>query len=195
MQRYLQMPRGIYSMYFNKAMALVSLLVLANITILIRNKKDPAAQRILRLFPWIILFSIVYTLLLPLGGYRSYRPYIVRRDTMEPVLIAVFIFYGISTLYILKHITTPNYKKLYTGSLAILLLYFVVSNNNNKFDNSCERSSLQQLAASKEKIVHLNADCDVFYWGKVTDYQDSKTVTGLLLRYKIINEEKYFYQK
>ena len=195
MQRYLQMPRGIYSMYFNKAMGLLSLLVLANIIMLIRNRKDPAAQRILRLFPWIILFSIVYTLLLPLGGYRSYRPYIVRRDTMEPIMIVILIYYGISTFYILKYITTPTYKKLYTGSLAILLLYFVVSNNNNKFDNSCERSSLQQLAASKEKIVHLNADCDVFYWGKVTNYQDSKTVTGLLLRYKIINEEKYFYQK
>jgi len=194
-QRYMQMPHGIYSMYFNKAMGLLSLLILANIIMLIRNSKDPDARRILWLFPWIILFSVVYTLLLPLGGYRVYRPYIVRRDTMEPVLIAVFIFYGISTFYMLKHINTQMFKKIYSGCLAILLLYFVVSNNNNKFDNSCERSSLQQLAASKEKIVHLNADCDVLYWGKITDYRDSKTVTGLLLRYKIINEEKYFYQK
>ena len=176
-------------------MGILSLVILANIIILFKKRKNAVARKILWLFPCIVAFCVVYTLLLPLGGYRSYRPYTVRRDTMEPVMLAIFLFYGISSVYILKHINIPNQKKIYSGSLAILLLYFAVTNTNNKFDNSCERNALQQLAASNEKIVQLSNDCDVLHWGRITDYKDSKTVTGYLLKLNVLHQEKYFYQK
>ncbi len=194
-ERYAKIPHGIYAMFSHKGLYFQVLLIAANLAFLFLNRGEARAKKLLRLFLWIVLFSIVFTLLLPLGGYRYYRQDIVRRDTMLPVLMAIIMFYGISTFYVLRHIASPEYKKAYSGVLAMLLLFFAVSNTTNKFDNSCEKSALQQIADSKEKVVEMNSDCTVLSWKKITDYKDSKMNTDLLLKFGVISEEKYYYQK
>lgn len=194
-QRYLKIPQGLYSMYFNKGFGLLAFLLLVNIIILVYRRKDPQARRTLALLVIVILFSIVYTAALPLGGYRPYRPYTVRRDTMVPVTVAIFLFYCVSTFYIMNTIKIQGYRKIYDAAIAIVLLYFVATIGTNKFDNSCQRRSLEELAASKDKIVHLDTDCPLFNWEAITDYRESKATTDLLRRYRVINEEKYFDQK
>lgn len=193
-QRYAKLPRGVFEQFTSKPFLMLFTMIAINLAIIFNKRTDPKARRILQLFLWIMLFSLLFVLLLPLGGYRFYRPNIVRRDTIVPITLSLITFYGLSTFYILKNISY-NYKRYYWYVVIIPLLHFAAVNTYNMPNNSCEKNALMEIAASKEKIVFVDRDCTVLSWTKITDYRESKDITDLLRYWNIISEEKYFYQK
>ena len=101
--------------------------LLINIAVIrIKNKDDSDSRKIIQLLKFIGLFALIYLLLLPLGGYREYRPYIIRRDTFMPIWMLLFFFYGITTLHIVKNVRM-KLKKFY---YLVLLFDFI----NNSFE-------------------------------------------------------------
>ncbi|GAB2456922.1 hypothetical protein GCM10011375_05220 [Hymenobacter qilianensis] len=61
----------------------------------------------------------------------------------------------------------------YNGQMGVIKLRMT---NNNQ----CERAAFQQLAQSREPIVHLNSDCTVMAWEKITDPLQSDNNAQLL---------------
>jgi hypothetical protein len=192
-QRYTRLPYGILHTFGSKPFVMLLTMITINV-IVIRKRTDLVAQKILRLLVWIGIFSFIIIVTLPLGGYRFYRPEIIRRDAIIPVTIALIGFYGLSTFYVLKNITIQH-KRIYLYMVIIPLVHFALVNTYNMPDNSCEKSALMQLAASKEKIVLLDQDCTIMSWFKVTDYKESKTNAQMFKYWNITREEKYYYQK
>ena len=121
---YSRLPKGIYYQFTQKLGFPVIFLTLALNTILItHNHKTSEGKKILTIFKWIGLFALLYILLLPLGGYRDYRPNVLRYDTIMPITLSLLFMFGISTLYILKKMTSRQ-KTWYIPLIVCILLIF-----------------------------------------------------------------------
>jgi hypothetical protein len=193
-ERYQRLPHSIFHLFTTEGMGMLMLMILLNLFLLLK-KRTTETNKMLRLFVWIVIFSCVYMLLLPLGGYRFYRPEIVRHDVMVPVITTLIAFYVLSTYYLLQHVPQRQYKLYLFLVLIPLCRYFIADKLYNQFDNSCERQAMEMIAASKEKTVLLPMDCSIMDWDKITDPAKSKINTDLMKDWGITHEEKYYYQK
>ena len=151
-------------------------------------------KKILTLFKWIGIFAFLYILLLPLGGYRDYRPNILRYDTIMPITLSLFFIFGISTLYLFKQMTNKQ-KTWYIPIIFVMLLLFTISDTAEFDTNKCERSALKEISESKDKIVELKCDCNVLAWNKLIKPEDSELQAQLLTIWRITNDNKLYFNK
>ncbi|MBE2289494.1 MAG: hypothetical protein IAE95_08070 [Chitinophagaceae bacterium] len=192
--RYQRLPSSIIHMFSGEGLVLLMSMIGVNLAVL-ASAGTTESRKMLRLFVWIAIFASAYMLLLPLGGYRFYRPQIVRRDVMVPVTTALIAFYVLSAYYLITNIRPVQFKLYLFIVLIPLARLFLADKMFNQFDNSCERRAMSMLAAAKEKVVELPGDCTVMEWYKVTTPADSKKNTDMMRVLGIISEEKLYYQK
>jgi hypothetical protein len=153
-----------------------------------------ASQRWLRILQLLGLFTLIYILLLPLGGYRTYRPLILRRDSILPVILGLMYFYSASTYYLLQHLSGPP-RRWYIGGVVLFGAIFMNADKLKMTNNNqCERQAFLQLAQSSEPIVHLNTDCTVMAWEKITDPLQSDYNAQLLEFWGVTKGKKLYYQ-
>jgi hypothetical protein len=196
LDRYLKIPKGIFELLTFSLGFPVLLIVIITNRILLKKINNFQAERIKTVFRWAIIFIIIYILLLPLGGYRIYRPYIVRRDTIIPVIIALLFMYGYSSYFLLSYLA--NKKRIFYGAMLIAatIIYTLSDGTKTKNGNSCERQAFKEIAASKDSVVFLqNFDCTVMSWNKITDPAYSECNASLLYLWHITDRKKLYYQK
>lgn len=194
LEMYKRLPEGIFNILTQKPGYPVLLLLLAlNSVIIHRYHYDPEGRQILKIFRWAGIFALVYILLLPLGGYREYRYYIVRYDTIMPVTLTLLFMFGKTSLFLLSAMKAKQ-KKLYLPLLICCLLVFANADKPGFDKNKCEKQALEQIASSPEPVVRIDSECNVVSWEKITDPVESGPVSLLLQKWKIINNPKLFYQ-
>lgn len=195
-ERYGRLPQGLYSQLTVKVgIPLLLVLVGINTVLLRRQPSSPATVRLLRIVRALGLFAVVYLLLLPLGGYRPYRPHIIRRDTFLPVLLGLVYVYGLTTYYLLGTLRGKPWQRFAFG-LAAFLLYMTLADKPIRGENACEKAALQQLANSWEKTVRLEGtDCTVMGWNKITNPTDSEQNAELIHYWGITHEKRLYYQQ
>ncbi len=190
--RYKLLPTGFWELVtFKLGLPLILLTVIIN-SIFISRINDVVAQKILLLAKIIGLLSLAYILLLPLGGYRAYRPNIIRHDTFSPVTISIIFLLGLSSLYLL-HYYRGIARKIY---ILIMILIMCIFTNADRIDfkgNECERQALKTLVASPERIVRLEASCNIMEWNRITDYKNSELNCRMLKYWHILKEKKSYY--
>jgi hypothetical protein len=195
LERYARLPMGLFNLFSVKlGLPLLLFFILLNGYIINKTNNNPVGQKVLNLLKWIGIFSLIYILLLPLGGYREYRPNIIRRDTFMPVIIGMMYIYGLSTFFILKNNMLP-YRKLYYIAVIVFLLIFTIADEPMIKDNQCEKEALRKLVVSDQKITLLENDCTVMGWTKFKDYNLTKNNSKILIYWGVLKEEKLYYQK
>jgi hypothetical protein len=192
---YLKIPEGIYYQFTQKLGFPVLFLILAINTVIIYKKyRDTDGEKILKIFKWIGIFSLCYILLLPLGGYRDYRQYILRYDTIMPVTLSLIFVFGISTLFLLKKMSKT--QKWWYIPIIIGVLFIYTNSDEPDFDNNtCEKKALKEIAESKETPVILRNDCTVLSWEKTDVPERSELNAQLLKHWGIIDKIKLYYNK
>jgi len=191
--RYAVLPKGLINIFTQKlGPPLLLLTIILNFAIIYRLKEERSKQ-LMSQVKWIGLFILIYILILPLGGYREYRPNIVRSDTFLPVIICMVYLFGITTLFLLNWQFRMKYA--YLSFIFLFVLIFTIADKSLKPENECEKNALNQIALSKEKIVELDNDCNVMSWYKITDPSNSRLNGELLQRWGVTNEEKVYFQK
>lgn len=191
-ERYSSLPTGLYNL-ITKHLGFPILLIMIIINIIVVNKsKSEEGIKILKLTKWIGVFAILYILLLPLGGYRIYRPNIIRYDTIMPLTLAFIFVFGISAFYLIKNINR-KYKKVYISGLVLFSLLFTNADRLETENYECERQAIETIATSPEKIVPLDCDCPVMDWQKMHDYNLSELNAELFNYWNITNEKKLYY--
>lgn len=176
---------------------LLVVLVLANSQLVRRlAPATPGRTWVLRLLVWGAGAAATYLLLLPLGGYRTYRPFLLRYDTFLPVTLVVFFAYGLSSYYLLLHLRGAV-RGAYAVVLALFVGYFVSADLvlQMPYNNGCERWALDQLARAPEREVQLSADCLVMSWGIMTNTEQSERNAAMLYYWGVTPEKKLFFQK
>lgn len=192
-ERYRNLPAGLFYMFTTKiGFPLILALIFINYYIILKKSNDEIRNRFNMIIIFMLTFCIVYTLLLPLGGYRIYRPNIIRRDTFLPVTLCIFVMFGFSTLQVLK-ISELKLKRIYISALLIFILIFTLADKPVN-ENSCEREAILQLASSTNKIVLITNECNIMSWEKIIDYRASAVNAQLLYYLHITPDEKLYYQ-
>jgi hypothetical protein len=191
-ERFMKLPGGIYRMLCTK-IGLPLLVVTTSAQFIWLYKKGLATQQV-RLALWLFLGSVLFTLLLPFGGYREYRPEIIRRDTAAPVLTILFFLFALSGVLVQQH-SSGKRKWLHRALLALFLCVFTLADARIKKKNQCEREALNQIAQSTQTVVVLKTQCTIMAWDLVRNADDSRTNTDFLMRLNIIKSPKLYRQE
>ncbi|NML67018.1 hypothetical protein HHL22_17565 [Hymenobacter sp. RP-2-7] len=168
-------------------------MLLLNLLLLRQLPSSAEHTRVLAHLRWTGWFATIFLLLLPLGGYRSYRPYLVRGDSIQPVLIGVFYAYGVSTYLLLQQLR-GRWRPAYVGAVLALGAAFTYANFTWHMPrtNECERWSLDQLARAPESEVRLSPYCPVLQWDNQSDPHLTE-LHGLMLQYWGITDRPKLY--
>ncbi|NML66486.1 hypothetical protein HHL22_14855 [Hymenobacter sp. RP-2-7] len=188
--RYLRLPYGVFRQLTGKlGVPLLVLACLGNGYLLRRQVPATAeSQRIrqvLRVLGW---FALVYILLLPLGGYRTYRAYSLRFDTILPITLGLLFFYGLSALYLLRHLAGRARASYAVGLVVIACIYANADRKLRVADgNDCERAALLALGQAPAELpaVHLAQDCNVLSWDPITNPANSTDQAAMLQYWNI----------
>jgi hypothetical protein len=192
---YSRLPAGIYYAFTQKPGFAMIFIVLAINSIIINSRfKDEVGKKMLGTLKWIGLFALVYIILLPLGGYRSYRPNVLRYDTLIPVTLCLMFIFAKTTLFIIKNLTKKQ-RVWYIPVVMLVLIAFTLADEPGFGKNTCEREAIKQIAQSPETIVKVSDKCSVASWIIIKNPEDSRIQTRLLKRWRIIKDEKLFYQE
>ena len=176
-------------MVFNPGYSLLFLLIIINGIILWKQGKT--GKKSVKIIWWITLFSLFYICLLPLGGYRPYRPYIVDANTFLPITILIFFAYGLTSWQVLTQINF-KIKKYYILTLSVISGIFIALAKPNQDAYRCEKEAILKLAASKEQFTNLDTWCGLLSWGPLTDPYYSQFPVKLLQHWNIVNEDKTY---
>ena len=196
-ERYKLLPQGILRQLTSQlGFPLLVLVCLVNAQ-LIRRFLPPTAEnrQLLRFLQLLGIFSALYIILLPLGGYRYYRPLLLRRDSILPVILGLMYFYGASTYSLLQQLPRPP-RQWYIGGLLLVGGIFMSADRLRMVkNNTCERHAMQQLAQSPEQIVYLHSTCTVLAWDKIATPQESVVNAQLLEFWGVTKGVKLYYQR
>lgn len=192
-ERYLKLPLGIYYQ-ISQSLGVPLLLIIIGTNVYMIKKKypTPEGQKIIGTLNWIGIFSLIYLVLLPLGGYRPYRLYILRYDTFMPITIALLYFYALSTFFLIKNMELQTRKVYMIGLVAFFAIYM----NSDKLKTKeyySERKALEFLAQSPDKVTLLPIGCNVMSWETFPDPSLSENNAILLKRWNITKEIKLYY--
>ncbi len=189
--RYGRLPIGLFRLFTDRiGWGILFGFIVVNL-LLFKRIKTEESLKLIGLYKWILLFSVIYILLLPLGGYKVYRPMIIRYDTFLPVTICVFFVFGSSTFLLLKHLSGKN-NSVYLISLILVLAVFTISDEPAFDKNDCEKQALEKISGSDENKVVLHCDCTVISWDKMSDSKNSELIGALLFQWNITDELKTF---
>jgi hypothetical protein len=196
-ERYRLVPYGIFvSLTDRIGLPLLVLGCIANVWLVRRLLPATAENR--RLWPtlgWIGLFALVYALLLPLGGYRPYRPYILHHDCIVPITVGLAMFYGLSSVRLLTQLRGWQ-QRWYIGALVLIAaIYLNADRRLYKYgDRVREYEALQLLARpNAPAVVQLPHQCTVVSWDPVYSPVNSITSAEMLNYWRVTNGLKLYY--
>lgn len=196
-QRYQLVPLGIWDELTSKlGLPLLVLGCVANVQ-LIRRQLPPTAeaQRIAQVLRYLGWFALVYIALLPLGGYRDYRPLILRHDSILPITVGFIGFYALSGCYLLGQLQ-GRVRQWYTAAVVVIACIFANADFklHLKNDNAREREALAILSrAGHTPVVQLPQECRVLSWAPVSRPYESITNVELLKHWGIIQHNTLYY--
>jgi hypothetical protein len=147
---------------------------------------------VLRYLGW---FSLIYILLLPLGGYRNYRPLILRHDSILPITVGLIGFYALSSGYLLRQLQGKALRG-YAAAVVVVAVIFANADRKVHFknDNTQERQALALLAqAGNAPVVRLPQKCAVLSWAPITQPYESLTNAELLRHWGITQGRTLYY--
>jgi hypothetical protein len=195
LERYSRIPTGIYNLLTQKlGYPLLLLMIITNVIIIRKNYNTIQGNRIMVFIKWIGIFAIIYLLLLPVGGFRIYRPNIIRYDTIMPITIGAIFVFGFTAFYLIRNMSGKN-KKIYITVIIIFLGIFTNTDTLDTKDYACERKAIETIAQSPEKIVILHCDCPVMDWRKISDIKRSEMNAVLFYYWNITKTIKLYNQQ
>ncbi len=193
-ERFKRLPEGLYSQVFHSLGFPLMLLMIGVNTCLIKRKNFTNRNTLIRILTGIGIFTLIYLLFLPFGGYRPYRPLIIRYDTFMPVTVALIYYFSTSGYFLLNQFNKKK-KTTYAVALVFVLLVFVVADLGGIGKNKCERNALNKMAHSTDTVVVIPKNCFVLDWSNVSDYQLTQRKAELIHYWGITDEIKLFYNK
>lgn len=174
-ERYSLLLRGLW-LHITSNFAIISILSLHVVFYLLIQRFVPSyIKRYQKIILFTYLFIFVYLSLLPLGGYRVYRPFIVRYDTFIPCSLLLFfvVFLGFSIL-ISSSLSSKSKMIFMTTSVAFYTLFFLADISIEKDHNQCQQDVLYALHHDKSNELILPTHCNLCTWD-VSEFHDPVT--------------------
>ncbi|MEL6673244.1 MAG: hypothetical protein AAFR61_13665 [Bacteroidota bacterium] len=194
-ERFARLPEGLVNLLFQKlGFPILILMLLINHQLFYRFGAAERQKKFVRLSRLAMLFILLYLLLLPLGGFRIYRPLVVRYDTFLPVTLVLIGLFGAMS-HALWHSLSAKQFRWYVPPLLVVAAIFTLADPPGLERNACERAALERLAQSKAKVVPLPEACPVIAWETVGDATLSDGPAWLIHRWGITEQKILFYHE
>jgi len=186
-EMYMKLPQGVYNQFTQKlGFPILFAILTLNTVILLKFIKNERSRKLIKLFKGIGLFALLYILLLPLGGHRDYRPNIMRYDTIMPITLALIFFFGLSTKFILYHLTKKQ-NRWYIPLIVLVALIFTNSDKLERNKNDLEVKAIEGIASKGDRTIPLSYDSTVLSWRKTITAEESKLNAKLLEQWHILS--------
>ena len=186
--RYQKLPLGLIKIFSsNLGPPLLLLFIVFNFILIYKKYRKVPLMNLLK---FVGIFCLLYLLLLPLGGFREYRPLIIRHDVFIPVSFSMIILAVSSSVFLWK-----KASKFYRCLPILLLLIFTIADISPLNKNSCEKNALIQLAESSLDQPVLSNECLIMSWDKINDPKYSKINAELLYKLGVCKRLKLFHQE
>ncbi len=187
--RYQKLPGGLWKMLTNKpGLSILILGILLQFGLLrwlqVEARRPWAKQEV----RFLLVVILLYLLLIPLGGYRDYRPDVVRRDTLQPVLLILFYLWGRSSLLLFE---SARVKAAHILPALGLLLLFTIADLTEVGPPSCQERTLRAMSKSEEDTIAISPDCRILTWPAIPG-QDTRLSGELLVMWGILEEGQRF---
>ena len=193
MERYGRLPEGLFGFLTNKlAIPLLLISGLVQTAILYRRSDSHKKLRIRNTLFVLVGLALAYILLLPLGGYRVYRPEIVRRDTLLPIILSIGFGYGLSVFALMQCLKGRNLVVLIFYSSLVWLVFWIADFEFPPL-NACEREAIEQVQRSKDETVALDSGCPVISWEPVREPEQTRVNGEMLTHWGILENPKRYY--
>ncbi len=193
-ERYSNIPRGLFNLITKKlGLPILLFTICLNYIFLIKNTLVDNRKPILTMFKWVFIFSLLYLILLPIGGYRIYRPNIIRYDTFLPITLALIFLFGSSTIQLLKF-GTRRFNLFYRSFIFVVLLIFTNADRLRSNHFECEREALTYLKKANYEPFKLDVNCTVMEWQILEKPEKSSLNAGLFYYWNITKKKRLYYQ-
>lgn len=193
-ERYAILPEGIVRTFsYMKGFGYAYTILALNIYLIKRYFNHSEGRKIVQGLAWTALFIAAYIFLLPLGGYRTYRPFILRYDTILPVTIPIIYLFSISTLFLLKNIKELKFKYLYLFIIGTALMAYTITDAEIKIKNDCEKEALYTISSSDSDPVRLTDSCQVISWYVITKPNESRMNAELMKIWEMTDSARLYY--
>jgi hypothetical protein len=153
--------------------------------------RDYVQSKFFRFFVWGLAIISIYIFLLPLGGYRVYRPYILRFDTLLPMNIFLIWLFAFSSHYLLNRLDL-RLKKMYLVPLLLMLVVFYAVDKLKMDSYDCQNDKLHRLQQETQEPIVLNKDCFVLTWEPNNWEEQKHGINLMLIRWGILSKEKKY---
>ena len=198
-ERYKVLPQGVWNILMERPAWLLLLGIMLVTSLVLWWRLPQVWHRWGKELRWIGAFALVYLLLLPLGGYRDYRPYIVRYDTILPVTLLVVYWIIGAVLDLLFHSRRWGFCFSVPYVLAIMIFFQLEDKDDPLLlmNNEQERRGIVRVQNSDQDIVELEHDWKIATWGPIAYSQAfwSELPGQMLYRFGIWDSPKKFYNK
>ena len=191
-ERYLKLINGIKVQWTIKpAYLYATILLFVNYFAIIKFSPEAKKSKMLVLIKYGIVISIIYILLLPFGGYRPYRPNILRFDTLLPVNVFLVWAMIVTSYFVLLKLEVKKVL-IYLPILTTILAIFYFS-DKMKFDEYyCQNDRIKRLQTEIKEPILFNKDCSILGW-EITNWDVHRhQVNEMLIRWKILDREKWY---
>lgn len=179
LERYSRLPNGIFYQFTQKlGFPLLFTIITINTILIKKLHRTKEGVKILKSLGWIGAFTLIYLICLPLGGYRPYRPNILRFDTILPITIGLIYYFGKSTLFLVQNI--KKNKLYYYSTLFLFLVVFTNADRSTFEENRCQIEALQTISNASKKIIHLDNNCTVLTWEPIVNVSESELNAEML---------------
>ena len=151
-ERYKRIPKGLFFLFTVKlGLSLLILMLFINTQVIKKHLINQESTKILKTIKWIAAIAIIYILLLPLGGYRIYRPNIVGKDVLTPIIILLIFGYVMTTYHIVN--SSFKHKKSYIGTIILISIIYTAPDFSDYRDYKCERDAFEQIFPNTDDMV------------------------------------------
>ena len=193
-ERYRLLPKGFLSMFKNTAFDIFFALSVLNFVI-IRLKFPQKGHAAVQFFLWMNVFALLYMALLPFGGYRSYRPGIIRYDVIIAVNFLYILFLVYSTLFLLENLSKQKVRISYIIGCLVFMAYFTAIDKPLRWGSGNEKeiAAIRQIQAATETPVVLTEPATVVSWMPAYSVEESKNASEMLYVWRITDTVKPFY--
>ncbi len=184
-ERYRALGQGLIKYFFKSVLVLPVLIF--SLVILRFGYRPMSTYPLKKLWGFVILLVAMYTVLLPLGGTRWYRPLLIRGDTYI-LTTALLVLLFVSTL-----VRSIKFEKISIKAFVlacVMLSYFYVIDLDGIGKNQCEKSVLYQAHDYKgEDDLVIPYKCEVCAWGPMRNKYLAKVNTDFWWALKIVDHD------
>jgi len=188
-ERFKVLATGIYNTFLSTDIGAfwMIFLIIVN-TFLILLFKPENKKTLVKIYFFLVLFIIVYCFLLPFGGCRSYRPFILRSDTFIPNLVVILFLISLTTYKVINVLKFQQHQIFYIFFFGSFCFYFLKYDHLPEYTNDNEKKALYFLgekSRTTNQDIEVPFNCPIISWSTYNNFDESKSGSLILYKYGI----------